>query len=208
MTLSPPSKAILDRILNNAKVQLPGAIKDGIAYELYNVLDELLSESDIWWEDIPFDCEQGVLDYSIVPVTGRIVHLIFLRYADTSIETAQIPSSMPEPGWLQWGRAPSEPKACVVRVSLTVLDPVTKAGFPQCPTWILERYHALITDGLVYKMASQQGKPWTNDEIAVLHGQKFRNGIGALAKVDYLHQHVRGAQRWRYPQQFMPMLRR
>jgi hypothetical protein len=56
-------------------------------------------------------------------------------------------------------------------------------------------------------MASQPSKPWTNEALTVLHGQKFRNEIGT-AKVDYLHQHVRGAQRWRFPQAFMPTMRR
>ena len=151
--------AILLRIVNNARVQLPGAIDDGIRYELYNVLDELFSQSDIWQEDIPFDCQKGVTDYNIVPVTGRIVHLMWLRYEDTSIHVAQIPAVMPQPGWLQWARAPSEDKPCVVTISLTVIDPVTRAGYPQCPTWILERYHGTISSGLIYKMASQQNKP-------------------------------------------------
>lgn len=206
-TLSPPTKAVLTRIVNNARVQLPGAIDDGIRYELYNVLDELLSQSDVWQEDIPFDCEAGLTDYNIVPVTGRIVHLMWLRYADTPLSTAQIPAVMPQPGWLQWMRAPSEPKECIVTISLTVLDPVTKAGFPQCPAWILERYHGTITSGLIYKMAAQQAKPWTNDDIATLHGTKFRNEIGQ-ARTDFLHAHTFGGQRWTFPQSFMPMVRR
>lgn len=199
--------AVLTRIINNARVQLPGAINDGIRYELYNVLDELLSQSNIWWEDIPFDCVQGVTDYNIVPATGRIVQLLGLRYADSPLGTDEIPASMPEPGWLMWARAPSEPKECICRVSLTVIDPVTRAGYPQCPTWILQRYHGTISSGLIYKMAAQQNKPWSNDEIATLHGQKFRNEIGS-ARVDQLHQHTQGAQRWTFPRAFMPMQRR
>lgn len=206
-SLSPPTTAVLTRIINNAKVQLPGAITAGIQYELYNVLDELLSQSDIWTEDIFFECVQDVVDYNIVPVTGRIVHLIYLHHADTSPDIAQIPALMPEPGWLKWMQAPQESEDCIVRVSLTVLDPVTRAGFPQCPAWILERYHGTITSGLIYKMAAQPNKSWTAEEVAVLHGQKFRNEIGT-AKVDYLHSHTYGAQRWRYPQAFMPTMRK
>ena len=206
-SLSPPTTAVLNRIVNNARVQLPGAINDGIRYELYNVLDELLSQSGVWWEDIPFECQTGLVDYSIVPVSGRIVQLIHLRYADTPVNVAQIPAVMPEPGWLQWSLAPQEPRDCIVRVSLTVLDPVTRAGFPQCPAWLLERYHTTITSGLIYKLASQQSKPWTNDDVAVLHGQKFRNEIGT-ARVDYLHSHVAGAQRWSFPGAFIPQVRR
>ena len=201
------STSVLTRIINNAKIHLPGTIEAGVLYELYNVLDEFLSSSDVWTEDIHFDAMPGVADYNIVPVTGRIVHLILLRYADASPEFGTVPAFMPEPGWLQWMRAPDEAKECVVKVSLTVLDPVTKAGWPQCPQWILEQYHGTLSSGLIYKMASQPSKPWTNEELVVLHGQKFRNEIGH-AKVDYLHQHVRGAQRWTYPQAFMPTFRR
>jgi len=200
-------KAILTRIVNNAKIHLPGSIEDGIQYELYNVLDELLSETDIWYEDIPFEAQPDVVDYDVVPITGRIVHLIYCWPADSDYRVHEIPAVMPQPGWLQLYRAPSEIQPAQVRVSLTVLDPVTRAGFPQCPTWILERYHQTITSGLVYKMALMPNKPWSNGEIGVLYGQKFRNSIGQ-AKVDYLHAHTRGAQRWRFPQQFMPMLRR
>ena len=198
--------AVLTRIINNARVQLPGAIDDGIRYELYNVLDELLSQSNIWWEGIPFDCVQGESSYNIIPVTGRIVQLLSLRYADQGVSTFDIAASMPEPGWLLWAQAPSEPRACVCQISLTVLDPVTRAGYPQCPTWILQRYHGTITSGLIYKMAAQQNKPWSNDEIATLHGQKFRNEIGS-ARVDHLHQHTQGAQRWAFPSAFMPLRR-
>lgn len=206
-SLSPPTTAVLKRIINNARVQLPGAVDSGVQYELYNVLDELLSQSGVWWEDIPFECQPNLVDYSIVPVSGRIVQLVYLHYADTAPDVAQIPSVMPEPGWLQWIRAPQEARDCIVRVSLTVLDPVTRSGFPQCPAWILERYHGTITSGLIYKLAAQQSKPWTNDDVAVLHGQKFRNEIGS-ARVDNLHSHVAGAQRWRFPGAFVPMLRR
>jgi len=200
-------KAILTRIVNNAKVHLPGAIQDGIQYELYNVLDELLSASDIWTEDIPFETMPQVADYDIVPVTGRIVNLINCWYDGSTIQTGSISAVMPVPGWLQLALAPSEGKECWVKISLTVLDPVTRAGFPQCPTWILERYHDAISSGLIYKLALQPNKPWSNSELGVLHGQRFRNQIGQ-AKVDYLHAHTRGAQRWRYPQQFMPTMRR
>lgn len=201
------STPVFTRIINNAKIHLPGTVDAGILYELYNVLDELLSASDVWNEDICFDTFPGVSDYDIVPVTGRIVHLLYCWYADSSPLTAIVPAIMPEPGWLQFMQAPTEPKECKVKISLTVLDPVTKSGWPQCPEWILRRYHGTITSGLIYKMASQPGKPWTNEELVVLHGMKFRNEIGT-AKVDYLHQHVRGAQRWSYPQAFMPTIRR
>jgi hypothetical protein len=199
--------AIITRIINNAQIHLPGSIAAGIQYELYNVLDELLRSTDIWNEDIPFEAQQGVVDYDIVPVNGRIVNLIGCWLADTSPELGTIPATMPIPGWLQFTMPPNEEKDCLVRISLTVLDPVTKAGYPVVPTWILERYHGTISSGLIYKMASQPNKTYTNEAVSVLHGQKFRNEIGG-AKVDYLHAHTRGAQRWSYPQQFMPMLRR
>src|SRR5262245_11787731 len=197
--------SILTRIINNAQIHLPGSIKAGIQYELYNVLDEFLRSTDVWIDPIPFECVVNVADYNIVPVTGRIVRLIDVKYSDTV--NAEIPAIMPEPGWLQWVRAPQEAKQCIVRVSLSVLDPVTKAGFPQCPVWILERYHNTISSGLIYKMASQPNKSYTSEEIAVLHGQKFRNEIGE-AKVAYLHSHRYGAQRWAYPQAFMPTMRK
>jgi len=206
MAQSAPN-AVIARIINNAKVQLPGSIEDGILYELYNVLDEFLRETDVWTEDIRFDTVVGVVDYDVVPVTGRVVNLIYCWYGDSTPEIGGINASMPIPGWLQLFRAPDEPKECMVRVSLSVLDPVTRAGYPQCPTWILDRYHGAFTSGLIHKMGLQPNKPWTNGEIAVMHGQKFHNLIGQ-AKVDYLHQHTRGAQRWRYPQAFMPTIRR
>jgi hypothetical protein len=199
--------AIITRTINNAKVHLPGTTTDGIQYEFYNVLDEFLSQSEVWTEDIPFEAQQGVVDYDIVPVSGRVVNLVYCWLADGPPEIGGLPASMPIPGWLQLAMAPSQSKDCLVKISLTVLDPVTKAGFPVCPTWVLERYHGALTSGLIYKMALQPAKPWSNSEIAVMHGQKFRNEIGQ-AKVDYQHAHTRGAQRWRYPQQFMPMLRR
>ena len=198
--------AILTRIVNNAKVHLPGAVTDGIQYELYNVLDEFLSATDVWTEDIPYDTAVGAIDYDIVPVTGRIVNLIYSWLDGSTIQTGAIPCSMPIPGWLQLMRAPDEVKQAWVKISLSVLDPVTRAGFPQCPTWILERYHDALSSGLVYKMALAPSKPWSNGEIGVLHGQRFRNMIGQ-AKVDYLHAHTRGAQRWSYPRQFMPQRR-
>jgi len=183
------------RIMANSRVHLPGAVDTAIQYELFNVLDEFLRESDVWREVIDFTAEADEDEYDIIPSGGVLAHLISVKTTDVESPVA---ATMSEPGLLILATAPSSDTEMLAELSLTVVDPVTSAGYPYCPDWILTRYHAAITSGLISKMMLQVAKPYTNEKMAVFHGRKFRNGL-ATARKDVAHQNLRGAQAWRYP---------
>jgi hypothetical protein len=66
------------------------------------------------------------------------------------------------------------------------------------PGWIVERWNEVIFNGLLWRMMMQPNKPYTNTELGVFHGQRWRGGC-ADARGATLQHNVYDAQNWRFP---------
>ena len=198
--------ADMNRLMDHARIRLPGALDAAIQMELFVVLKEFFSGSNCWYEDIAFTANPTDSDvwadpdaytYDLIPCDGTITRLIHV--VDGSGRT--IKASMPHPGTLLLAYAPSEPETYTARVALTVVDPVTREGYPQFPDWLLHRYFEDILDGLLGRMMSQLAKPYSAPQVAAVHLRKFKQAI-QKAKVEASRQNVYGAQNWRFPKGF------
>lgn len=196
------STPALNRLMNNARVHLPGALDSALQQELFNALDDFCQGSRIWQEKIEVSARVDQTDYDIIPSEpGSIISLLAVVNDNDLPERA----TMEVPGTLVLASAPSAAATYIATVSLTVVDPTTN-DYPQFPDWFLQQYGQPLLDGVVGKMMSQVAKPYSNERMAIYHLRLFRNGI-ARARAEALRKNLQGAQAWRFPQSFAPCRR-
>lgn len=190
-----------ERLLNNARIRLPGATDSALQLELFNVLNEFFQDSNVWQEAIDF----GVTADDTIPTTyyiepeavSSIVRLLYIVNSDGG----DVQGTMQIPGEIILATQPGADDTYTATVALTVNDPVTRDGYPEFPAWTLNKYGLGILDGLLGRMMSQPAKPFTNLQLGTYHMRKFRSTV-AQASTDALRQNRANAQAWRFPQSF------
>ncbi len=196
----------MNRLMDNARIHLPGALDSSLQYELFSVMNEFFQNSNIWYEDITFTANpttntyfEAPQDYTyyIVPTSGVINRLMYLRNSQGYPQAA----SMAIPGELILDHAPNATDTYTARVCLTVTDPTTREGYPEFPGWILNKYGNDILDGLIGRMMGQMAKPYSNNQLAMYHLKRFQGAV-SQAKVEAMHRNVYRGQAWNFPQTF------
>lgn len=187
--------ADLTRLMDNARMNLPGALDPAIKLELFNTLDEFLRESKVWLEDVTVEVSSARTDYEILSQDpGTIISLMSL--ADEN--DVRVGATMEVPGTIILTREQTETRDLVAKVALNVVDPVDNDDYPQIPEWLLAKYHYAILAGLLAKMMAQMAKPYSNERMAIFNLRKFRAAI-SVARAEASHQGLYGGQRWRFP---------
>ena len=195
-----------NRLMDMARIRLPGAVDAAILVELFSVLKEFFTETNAWREDLKFLAQptQNTVhthprdfEYIIIPSKGAITRLLGVK--DES--GRPIAASMPEPGYVRLSSAPMNPENYIATVTLTVTDPTTREDYPVFPDWIMNKYQKDILDGVLGHMMSQIAKPYTSPQMAGLHMRRFRQAM-ARAKVEARRGNVYAAQNWRFPGNF------
>jgi hypothetical protein len=189
----------LQRLMNNARVNLPGAIDASIKDELFNTMDQFFKGSNIWQEDIAFETEDAVTTYDVLPSgVATINRLVGVHNADN----IPVAGTMRVPGVLVLGRAPTAGQTLTATVALTVSEPASRDDYPEHPDWILAQYNDVLLAGLLSGLMAQIAKPYSNERMAIYNGRKFRAGI-SRAKVEANHHNLYGGQRWTFPRAFI-----
>lgn len=183
-----------NRILNQARVKLPGAIDASLKSELFMVVDEFLKDTQMWTENLDVPVNMIDTEYDMVPTLGIIDALISVKTSNEKPVTA----AMAVPGVLNLPSAPSSADTYVATVSLTVYDPLSADGLPQFPDWILAQYYPTLLNGLLSRMMAQLAKPYSNAQGAVFHGGQFSAGK-AQACINSIRQNKSAGQTWRFP---------
>ncbi|MDE2106487.1 MAG: hypothetical protein KGL39_55245 [Patescibacteria group bacterium] len=196
----------LNRIMDTARINLPGALDANIQNELFYTLNEFFQDSNIWYEDVDFPVVPATgsyatnpsgFTYTINPTSGSITRLIGVG----NVQGGMVTASMPVTGSIVLLNSPPSASTYTARVALTVDDPVTKDGYPVCPEWVLNKYNNNITDGVIARMMMQKAKPYTDLKLAAVRYKSFRAGV-SQARVEAQHQNVYRRQSWRFPQAF------
>lgn len=192
--------ADLNRLMDNARVRLPGALDGAIQLEIYNVLNDFLQRTSIWTEDVNFAVVSTLVAGDTIPIAasaGTINQLMAVK--DSS--GFQRNMGMAVPGTLEIIDVPSTAETWTATVALTCGDPLTSAGNPVIPDWILTKYHSGILSGVLGRMFSQAAKPYSSDKLSILHTREF-NAVAAQGNADASHKNVYRGQAWRFPQAF------
>ena len=188
----------LSKLMDRARVSLPGARDNLIQLELFATVDEFFKLTNCWYEDVDFGVVSGTRSYLVTPTgVAKIVRLIGVVNSDERPQWAV----MPTPGEIQLSTDPSVAQIFTARLALTISDPVMRDGYPEFPQWAYDKHSETVLSGLLGRMMSQPAKPYTNMQLSVYHMRRFRDGI-ARAKVEAMHQNVYRAQSWRFPQTF------
>ncbi len=198
--------ADMNRLMDHARIRLPGALDAALQMELFAVMNEFLQASNLWFEDIQFavtPTTQSYLDvpgdytYELIPDQGAITRL----QGVVDSKGFSVIASMPVLGQLIVAYSPTVADTYTARVSLTVTDPVTRDGYPEFPDWILNKYGNDILEGLLGRMMTQIAKPYTSTAGAQFHLRNFKQAV-SQAKVEASHKNVYRGQNWRFPQTF------
>lgn len=186
--------ADLSRLMDNARINAPGAIDTNIQLELFNTLDEFFRDTRCWLADITFATIVGTTSYTLVPTQGTIISLSYV------LDSGSIPKSatMKIPAVVDLTYAPTQVETFTATVALNTVDPVDAAGYPIMPTWLLAKYGAYILSGVLSKLMSQPAKPYYNQPLAIFHKRTFRAGV-ASARAEARHKNLYGGQTWRFP---------
>lgn len=197
--------ADISRLMNNARIRLPGAVDGVLQQELFSVMDEFFKKSNVWTEDIditvPGMDPAGTI-YQVAPDSPALIDKllwVFQKPSDTAIGRGPaIAAAMSMPGELTLRTQPSSDVIYTVTVALTVQDPTDRNGFVQFPAWVLAKYREAILDGLLGRMMSQPSKSYTNSQLSVFHMRKFVQAA-ASARVEWTRNNTYRAQAWAFP---------
>lgn len=197
----------MNRLMDNARVRLPGAVDGTILAELFSVVKDFCAATNIWRQTFEIDViavstnpDENPDDfiYPLHPPTGaKVVRILGSRNANNSVIEAQLV----EPDMFFLSRSPNEDQVYRVIGVLTVTDPVTRTGEPMAPDWLIEGYNDVLLDGVLARMMSQAAKPYSSPAIGALHYGMYRNGV-ATARGQSDRGNVYGSQGWRFPQNY------
>lgn len=195
----------LTRLMNNARVHLPGAIDANLQLELFNLFNDFFQDSNIWQEDITFQVKALDADDTTYFIEQESVSTINRLLCVMNSADQPVAATMQVPGEILLGIKAGTDDTLTATVGLTVNDPVAasgaNAGFPEFPAWILNKYGTGLLEGLLGRMMAQPAKPWSNQQMAIFYMRKMA-GTTSQAKIDALHKNVNNAQAWRFPQTF------
>jgi hypothetical protein len=188
----------ITRLMNNARLHLPGAMDAAIQLELYNIIGDFCARTDVWQEEINITTVVGTTSYDVYPTGITELHrLLFVVDSNDLLRDA----AMPMPGTVVLAREPEKVEVLTATFSLNVTDPVDRDGYVQFPQWIAGRYMDTLLAGVVGRMMAQPAKPYTNLPLASAQLRAYEAGKNA-ARVEVRKQNTRGTQTWRFPQQF------
>lgn len=200
--------ASMNRLMDNARVRLPGALDTTIYAELFSVVKDFCFSTNVWQMQFEFEAlartttpiaEPDDFTYTLSPPTGaKIVRM----FGVVDPNNVPIRVSFIEPNSVFVERSPNEDTLYRVLVVLTVTDPVARTGEPMAPDWLVEKFNDTLLDGVLARMMSQSAKPYSSPAMGALHYGMFRKGV-AQARIDSDRGNVYGRQNWSFPRNFI-----
>jgi hypothetical protein len=193
----------VQRIIDSARVSLPGATDGTMRLELFNVVEEFCRETNAW-QDVscltlcPQQCEYPI--YS-TDGNGEIYRLLGVENACPTDPKFTARSWMPIPGVLRVDFVPSAPQDLHVVTALSPSELGRNQQFPGVPDWFISQYAPTLTAGLAGKMMAQPAKPYSSPQLATSNLGKYRRGI-AQTRMFLQHGNLQEGARWNFPQSF------
>lgn len=204
----------LDRLLDNLRISLPGAVDSDIARNLFSIYDDFFQWTNFWTQDLKFTTQPNVRDYTVAPTAGVINRLMDVHPPRSEINDGtdppstigarngySFPAGMQAPGCISLMLIPNVAQDLIAVVALTVADPLTKDGFPLLPNWMLIKFRDTFEHGVMGRMMLTTGKPWSSADGGKYHTGMYRSGRN-MARAEKAHENTYRGQRWAYPQSF------
>ena len=193
----------LTRILDTARLRLPGATDFVLQTELMNVIQEFCVVTDAWQDDVCLTLCPGQCEYTIFSPdgNGEIYRLMWVANADPQGPDFTAQSWLPTPETFKTTYDPSAAMKVKLRVSLQPSELGRNQNFPAVPPWFWSDYTRAMQDGLIAAMTAQPAKPYSNAQLAQFYMRSFQRDC-SLARARVIHGRTHGGQAWAYPQSF------
>lgn len=209
----PVPAAPFDRLFNDIKLAIPGAIDAVIYQELWRVFEDFFDGTNAWIEEIPVLVTPNVLTYTVTPAGKGCINRLMMVYdpATASPDKRWVQGSIQflPPDKIRLMYSPSTAKTWIAACSMNIQDPPVN-GLPDIDAdavWIIDRYRDAFRFGTLGYMMMQGAKPYSNAKLASYNWQNYVAERGR-ARSDALHANVYGGQRWMYPQGYATTARK
>src|SRR6478609_1794523 len=177
---------LIDRVMDQIRVKMPGALDGVTQMELWNTLDDFLVRTNVWTGETEVKLKVGKLeDGTNYPIKAWIS----------------------TPGTITFASGVSEPKTIVATVALTVGDPGKRQVYPDVPDWIWGDYYDVIIDGTIGRLFGHPAKPYSNPQMALFHLKQYSAGCDQAKWMVNRGRRMEG-QRWMFPQSYAGRLLR
>jgi hypothetical protein len=189
--------ALHDRLMQNLMAKLPGATEALLHAELFNTIDEACREGWLWRETISVPLVEGNDTYTLAPAGTEVVYVFSIAPEEDTVGGV-----LYEYGKLTVVDLPTAEEEGMKVYAVVALTPSHDVDTENVEGWIpgdmWSEHYQMFMSGVMHRMTAQPAKPYTNPQLAVFYGRKFRSDLAyARRKVDT--GGVPGAQRWRFP---------
>ena len=193
----------LQRLVDSARVNLPGATEGMLQLELFNVVEEFCRETNAWLDETCLTLCKDKCEYPIWSTDsgGEIYRLMSVESARPTDPRFTATSWMPKPGVLKFDFHPTTPQDLKVTTSLSPSELGKKQSFPGIPDWMWSEYAPIFTAGLTGKLMAQPAKPYSSPQLATSYLGKYRREM-AHTRMYLIHGRTYGGQNWNFPQAF------
>lgn len=188
--------SVLDRLRDNLRTQLPGAIDRAVELELFNVIDEFCRTTNAYRELIETTLTEGESIYQIEPPDREIL-LVY----QTAHLTMTVVGAVFDDGRIG---LPLDPTAedvahpLLTEVSLTPRYGGSQDPVDWLPVELYERWFQTLLNGVLWRMMSQPAKPYSSERLALYHSRRFRNGM-AIARTRAVGDSEPNSIAWAFP---------
>lgn len=211
--MSTPTNQVWKRLYNDVKIHIPGVTDVVYQQILFQVLNDFMDRTNIWFEEVPIAVEPNKLKYTFELQHKGFPNRLMLLY-DPSINTpdkkwVQSGVSMLVPGIIDISYSPSTAATWNAVVAKVLNDPTDTENYPDIEaqdTWIIDKYGDGILYGVLGRLQSMPGKPFSNSKDGKGNWQVYIAERGK-ARTDAIKANVFGGQRWQFPQSFATVRR-
>jgi len=198
---------LIDRVMDQIRVKMPGALDGVTQMELWNTLDDFLVRTNVWTGETEVKLKVGKLEADLdSPTAGASIwRLMAVKNEDGT--NYPIKAWISTPGTITFASGVSEPKTIVATVALTVGDPGKRQVYPDVPDWIWGDYYDVIIDGTIGRLFGHPAKPYSNPQMALFHLKQYSAGCDQAKWMVNRGRRMEG-QRWMFPQSYAGRLLR
>lgn len=196
----------MSRLVSDLIDRFAGVTQTDLQAKMFNVFNEFLDFTNIWYENISFNLVVGQLVYTLTPAevpAGRMKRLLVV-YDSQDVRLPDLwwvdQAGFIPPSTLQIHTQPSSVKTWVARMAKTVAT-TDSDGNPALPDWVIQQYRDELMAGVHRELYLVPDRPWSSQELAAHWGKQFI-AHKTKARIEAIKQYTRGQTNWMYPATF------
>jgi hypothetical protein len=185
-----------DRLMNNLRVQLPGALDAAIQLELFNTVDEMCRTAIIWQATLTVTLTVGLLVYTVTVTDAEIVSLYTVTHQTLDTNDVLFDDATSTLSIIAVPTSTDALQPLFLDVALTPAPSASVDNYLPARLWT-KHFQALL-DGVLSRMLMQPAKPYSNVTLGTYHAKRFRKFL-ALARADVEENSTFDGQNWVFP---------